>query len=161
MARAHTIATITAKRVTTSQLYHRASRNKQKTRRAWKTSQDTSTPISVLITTLWGVAVTVTFRLIGRDDFVNTKRCSEKYRNDCRDAKNHDDKSGQDVLHRPRSFAGNTRLTATAAFIHCVYVCLYEGMRDPRWQVWSGCPPPSTFLCGLSRRTCGGVATIQ
>ena len=23
----------------------------------------------------------------------------------------------------------NTRLTATAAFIHCVYVCLYEGMR--------------------------------
>ena len=25
----------------------------------------------------------------------------------------------------------NIRLTATAAFIHCVYVCQYEGMRDP------------------------------
>ena len=24
----------------------------------------------------------------------------------------------------------NIRLTATAAFIHCVYVCQYEGMRD-------------------------------
>ena len=24
----------------------------------------------------------------------------------------------------------NIRLTATAAFIHCVYVCHYEGMRD-------------------------------
>ena len=24
----------------------------------------------------------------------------------------------------------NIRLTATAAFVHCVYVCQYEGMRD-------------------------------
>ena len=28
----------------------------------------------------------------------------------------------------------NIRLTATAAFIHCVYVCQYEGMRDHSFQ---------------------------
>ena len=36
--------------------------------------------------------------------------------------------------------ARNIRLTATAAFIHCVYVCQYEGMRDMEvlhgWKEW-------------------------
>ena len=29
----------------------------------------------------------------------------------------------------------NIRLTATAAFIHCVYVCQYEGMRDEKFSI--------------------------